>query len=216
MKNYNLYKLLSVILLTVLSVLVTVQNASAAPEPTARRGAQIQVTFRNIPAEDKPNVDGSYIVSQANGCITLPYIEETPIKADGKTASQLERMIKNAYLDAKIYKHPIVSVQVASVDEINDINKRYVQVSGFVARKQNLPYRQGLTLIGAILDCGDITDYGSREIQVTRYNAKTGKTHTQTYDYFSARDRSLKLQPNDVIFVKPRGPFEGRPSELLP
>ena len=216
MKNYNLIKLLSLLLLSVFAMLFTVQNASAASEPTARRGAQIQITFRNIPAEDKPNVDGAYYVSQASGCITLPYIENTPIKAEGKTASQLEVLIRKQYMDAKIYNRPIVSVQVASADEITERNKRYVQVSGFVARKQNLIYRQDLTLIQAILDCGDITDYGSRYIQVTRYDSRTGTTHTQTYDYFSARDRSLRLQPNDVIFVKQRGAFEGRPKEVGP
>ena len=65
-------------------------------------------------------------------------------------------------------------------------------------------------LIAAIVDCGDITDHGSREIQVTRGN------QTQTYDYFSAKDRAIKLRPNDVIFVKLRGPFEGRPSKIGP
>lgn len=214
MKSYNMIKHLSLLLLGIFAMLFAVQTASAAAEPTARRGAQIQITFRHIPAEDKPNVDGVYTVSQDTGCIKLPYIDK-PIKAEGRTASQLEESIKKMY-EPDIYSHPIVSVQVASAEEINDRNKRYVEVSGYVARKQNLVYRQDLTLMQAILGCGDITDFGSRHIEVTRYNPQTKTYQTQEYDYFSRKDRALKLRPNDSIFVRRRGAWEGRPSELVP
>ena len=197
------------VLLTVLSLFCMVDSAMAAPAQSARRGAKIVVTFRNIPAEDKGNVDGEYYVSQVDGTIALPYLSSR-IKAEGKTAQQLEEMIKTKYIEEEIYSQPIVTAQVGDAKEIEALNQRYVQVTGYVGRKANLPYRPDLTLIQALIDCGDITDYGSRYIQVSR------GSQTQTYDYFSARDRSLKLQPNDVIFVKLRGYFEGRPSKVGP
>lgn len=69
---------------------------------------------------------------------------------------------------------------------------------------------RGMTLLEAIVGAGDITDWGSRYVQVTR----GGKT--VTYDYFSIKDRAIPIQPNDRIFVPQRGIFEGRPAKLLP
>lgn len=43
-------------------------------EPRARRGGVIRLVFRNIPAEDKPNVDGEYQVSNDDGTVMLPYL----------------------------------------------------------------------------------------------------------------------------------------------
>ena len=209
MKNNNLLKALWALVAALLVLVSFAETAQAAPAQSARRGARIIITFRNIPAEDKPNVDGDYIVSQDDGSISIPYLSSR-IRAEGKTGRQLEEIIRARVIEEQIYSQPIVSVQVGSIDEINALNQRYVQVTGYVAQKRNLPYRPDLTLIAAIVDCGDITDHGSREIQVTRGN------QTQTYDYFSAKDRAIKLRPNDVIFVKLGGPFEGRPSKIGP
>lgn len=200
------------LLLVFFALLVAVfatTSVEAAPSQSARRGAKIVLTFRNIPSEDKGNVDGEYYVSQTDGTISLPYLSSR-IKAEGKTARQIEEMVKARYVEEQIYAQPIVMAQVGDMKEIEALNQRYVQVTGHVGSKKNLPYRPDLTLISALLDCGDITDHGSREIQVTR------GTQTRTYDYFSARDRALKLMPNDIIYVKLRGAFEGRPSKIGP
>lgn len=209
MKHCNFIKPVCLIVLALLAMLSSVAEAQSAPIQSARRGAKIVITFRNIPAEDKGNVDGEYFVSQTDGTLSLPYLS-SKIKAEGKTARQLEDIIKARYMEEEIYAQPIVTAQVGDMKEIEALNQRYVQVSGYVGRKSNLPYRPDLTLIAAIVDCGDITDHGSRYIQVTR------GSQTREYDYFSAKDRALKLKPNDVIFVQRRGAFEGRPSKIGP
>lgn len=202
-------KNLLLVLFALLVAVFATTSVEAAPSQSARRGAKIVLTFRNIPSEDKGNVDGEYYVSQTDGTISLPYLSSR-IKAEGKTARQIEEMVKARYVEEQIYAQPIVMAQVGDMKEIEALNQRYVQVTGHVGSKKNLPYRPDLTLISALLDCGDITDHGSREIQVTR------GTQTRTYDYFSARDRALKLMPNDIIYVKLRGAFEGRPSKIGP
>ncbi|MBR3694614.1 MAG: polysaccharide biosynthesis/export family protein [Akkermansia sp.] len=209
MKSYHSIVRYVIAFLTFLVCLGVTDWAEAAPAQSARRNAKIIITFRNIPSEDKSNVDGEYIVSQTDGTIALPYLSSR-IKAEGKNSVQLEELIKTRYVEEKIYSHPIVSVQVGSREEIEALNQRYVQVTGHVGSKRNLPYRPDMTLISAIVDCGDITDHGSRYIQVSRGSV------TRTYDYFSARDRALKLLPDDSVFVQPRGAFEGRPSKIGP
>ncbi len=176
-------------------------------DPRARVGSTVTVTFKNIPAEDTGTVNGDYTVNRADGTIAMPYLE-SPVRVAGKTSRDIENLLRSLYVSQQIYSQPIVSVQVLSTAELEELRKRYIEVSGYVGAKKNLPYRDGITLSEAILDCGDITDYGSRHIQVTRNG------QVRTYDYFSARDRAIKLHPSDKIYVKPRGAFEARPSSI--
>lgn len=195
-------------LFAILAAVLMVFTADAAPTPTAKQNSRVIIEFLNIPAEDKANVDRSYTVSN-DGTIALPYLSGR-IYAAGKTADQLRRIIEEEYKKQEIYMNPSVHVQVGSDQEIQAASQRYVQVSGYVARKANIPYRPDMTLFEAILECGDITDFGSRKIQITRGN------QTREYDYFSAKHRNIKLCPNDSIVVQKRGAFETRPSGILP
>ncbi len=185
----------------------TAAAQSGGIESRAREGSSVTITFKNIPPEDTGNVNGDYVVNRADGTISMPYLE-APVRVAGKTSRDIENLLRGLYVSQKIYSQPIISVSVETVEEIAERRKRYIEVSGFVGQKKNLPFRDGITLSEAILDCGDITDYGSRWIQVSR----NGKV--QTYDYFSARDRSLKLHPQDKIYVRARGAFESRPKSI--
>lgn len=193
-----------------LGLLIAVQGtvgAQDATEPRAIRGGMITITVKNIPEEDAANVNGQYNVSVSDGTIALPYLSGR-ISVAGKTSRQIEDIVRSQYLAQKIYQRPIVQAIVANTEEIEQAMARYVTVSGYVNSKRNVRYRPGMTLLEAILECGDISDYGSRRIQVTRRNV------TRTYDYFSAADRSLKLQADDKIFVQKRGALESRPSSI--
>lgn len=180
-----------------------------AAEPRARKGGMVRLEFRDIPAEDKSNVDGNYPVSNDDGTIMLPYLSSR-VRVVGKTARQLSDMVRQLYIEQKIYSRPIVMAHVGDEDEVRQLMQRRITVTGYVNVKKAVPYRPGITLIQVLLECGDISTHGSRRIQVTR------KGQTRTYDYFSAGDRSIKLLPNDEVFVPERGPWEGRPSKLLP
>lgn len=205
MTNY-----LKTICCLLLGVLIAVQGtvgAQDATEPRAIRGGMITITVKNIPEEDAANVNGQYNVSVSDGTIALPYLSGR-ISVAGKTSRQIEDIVRSQYLAQKIYQRPIVQAIVANTEEIEQAMARYVTVSGYVNTKRNVRYRPGMTLLEAILECGDISDYGSRRIQVTRRNV------TRTYDYFSAADRGLKLQADDKIFVQKRGALESRPSSI--
>ena len=205
MKNLIMKQLM----LAVLSLLLLpVFAQDAATEPRATKGGTVTVQFRNIPSEDVGNVNGDYPVSREDGTISMPYLSGR-VSVNGLTARQVENKLRSLYLAQEIYSDPIIMANVGPKGEAA-VDSRYVQVAGYVAGKKNLPYREGMTLIQALIDCGDITDFGSRKIQVTR-----GKV-TRTYDYFSARDRAIKLLPNDSIYVPRRPAFEGRPDKIGP
>lgn len=192
-----------------LALLFFAEAAPLSVEPRAVKGGKVTITLKNIPPEDVSNVNGSYSVNRGDGTISLPYLSER-VHVAGKTAREVEEQVRALYVAQKIYSQPIVAASVGSQAEADELDVRYIQVTGYVAGKKNLRYRQGITLIQALLDCGDITDYGSRRIQVTR------KGVTRTYDYFSARDRSIQLMPDDTIFVPARPAFERRPSKIGP
>lgn len=202
----NKLKFFLVFLLTVLMCPALLAQ-SAVTEPRINAGSQLQISFKNIPSEDAGSVTGEYTVSRSDGTLTLPYLSGK-IKVQGMTVANASAAIRNQYVAQKIYSDPIVQVSLNNGEATVDV--RLITVSGYVASKKNLQYREGISLIEALLECGDITDYGSRYIQVTR-----GKV-TRTYDYFSARDRAIKLQPNDSINVPRRGAFEPRPDKIGP
>ena len=180
----------------------------ASTEPRASKGGTVVVQFKNIPSEDVNNVNGEYTVSREDGTISMPYLSGR-VSVVGLTARQVENKLRSLYLTQQIYSDPIVMANVGPKGEAA-IDARYVQVTGYVGGKKNLPYREGMTLIRALIECGDITDFGSRKIQITR-----GKV-TRTYDYFSARDRAIKLMPHDSVYVPRRPAFEGRPDKIGP
>ena len=204
MRNFMVQIMLVLVSLLTLPVLAQ----SAATEPRASKGGSVSVQFKNIPSEDVNNVSGEYAVSREDGTISMPYLSGR-VRVAGMTARQVENTLRSLYLAQQIYSDPIVMASVGPKGEAA-IDARYVQVTGYVGGKKNLPYREGMTLIQALIECGDITDFGSRKIQVTR-----GKV-TRTYDYFSARDRAIKLMPSDSIYVPRRPAFEGRPDKIGP
>lgn len=196
------------VMLVVSWLVLPVFAQDASTEPRATKGGTVTVQFKNIPSEDVNNVNGDYAVSREDGTISVPYLSGR-VSVVGLTARQVENKLRSLYLSQQIYSDPIVMANVGPKGEAA-VDARYVQVTGYVGGKKNLPYREGMTLIQALIECGDITDFGSRKIQVTR-----GKV-TRTYDYFSARDRSIKLMPNDSVFVPRRPAFEGRPDKIGP
>lgn len=177
-------------------------------EPRATAGGYVQIQIKSVPSEDVSIISDKYLLT-ANGSVMLPYLNG-PVRLAGLTGQQAADKLTKLYKDAQIFSTPIFMVNVSAGDEKANVGMRYVHVTGNVGGKKNMPYREGLTLIEALVDCGDITDYGSRHIQVTR------KGETRTYDYFSTRDRSLKLLPGDVVYVRQRPIFESRPDRIGP
>lgn len=170
-------------------------------------GKSISIAAKGIPTDEIATISGPYIVDKASGTIKMPYLD-APLRVVGMTGRQIENLLAGAYKKAEIFTTPVFVVTVST--DAGAVDTSFVAVAGSVGARRNVPYRQGLKLIDAIIDAGDITDFGSRHIQVSR------KGKTETYDYFSIRHRNILLQPGDQIFVPQRGMFEGRPGKLVP
>ncbi len=180
---------------------------SSGTEPRAIRGGTVTITMTNIPGEDSGIINRQYTVDRGDGTINMPYLSSR-VYVDGLTSRGVEDLLTRLYTSQQIYSGPIVQADVTSENVKGNIMQRYIHITGYVGSKKNLPYREGITLIEALVDCGDISDFGSRRIQITR------KGVTKTYDYFSARDRAIVLHPGDMIFVPERSMLEGRPKNI--
>ena len=149
MKN----KMIQLLLLCAL-FLVSAMAQDNMTEPRAVKGGRIQVIVKNIPAEDTGNVNGEYSVNRGDGTLSLPYLSKR-IHVEGLTARDIESVVRSNYLSQQIYADPIVQIILGAKNEV-PVETRFIQVSGYVGRKANLPYREGITLIEALLDAGDI------------------------------------------------------------
>lgn len=201
-------KILQLMLASVLCLSV-VEAQSAGTEARAMRGGVVTVMMTNIPAEDSATINRQYTVDRRDGTINMPYLSSR-VHVDGLTSRAVENLLTKLYVSQEIYSGPVVQADVTSEDVKGNIMQRFIHVTGRVGTKKNLPYREGITVIEALVDCGDITDFGSRNIQITR------KGVTKTYDYFSAKDRAIVLHPGDMIFVPERSMLEGRPKSIGP
>lgn len=183
-------------------------SLAQSPDVVPAHGT-IEIQVRGIPADDATAISGQYLLD-GNGTIRMPQLPpgQDVLRVVGKTARQIEDMLIAAYKKAELYTSPTFLVKVQSSDV--RLTEHIVLVSGGVAMRKNVLWRRGMTLLEAIVGAGDITDWGSRYVQVTRGNK------TMKYDYFSIKDRAVPILPNDRIFVPQRGIFEGRPPELLP
>jgi protein involved in polysaccharide export with SLBB domain len=153
-------------------------------------GDLVKVTFSGTigviqPHEERIKDDGS---------ITLPHIGA--IKADGKTAGELQKAITDAYVP-DYYKR--LTVTVSS-------DQRVYYVGGQVRIPGRQLYSGTTTVTKAIQSAGDFTDFADRrKVFLTRADGKKFTVNCLK----AAKDSALDLQvyPNDKIEVPMKSPF---------
>jgi len=112
------------------------------------------VTLLGIPQEKQIDT-----VIDEKGNITLPYIDE-PVRAVGRTTSELEREIQRIYTDSGIYRSITVNIQTSA--------KTYY-MEGEVSRPQEYPLNRRITLLQAIAAASGYTEYANpKRVTITR------------------------------------------------
>jgi polysaccharide export outer membrane protein len=121
------------------------------------------------------------------GFISMPYIGQ--VKAEGKTASELEEVIFSAYVP-DYYKYATVSV--------------FVPASGYFIRGEvrspgRFPLVSGMTILQAIATAGGYTDYAApNRVRILR-DGETLKINLKDLDKNPELD--MPLEARDVIIV---------------
>lgn len=147
-------------------------------------GDGIQIYLRGIPGAEAIED----IIDEA-GLVTLPFINE--VSALGLTASELERNIRQIYLDQDIYRNITVNVVVPT---------RYYFIQGEVRAPGRFQIMSATRVSQAIAASGGYTEYASGKVLVKR-QGKIVKEIRNARRLERAPEDDLLLEPDDVIEV---------------
>jgi len=132
-----------------------------------------------------------------DGKISTPLVED--MVAVGKTSTRLARDVESAL--AVYVKSPQVNIIVT----IPASAFSQIKVIGQVVHPQSVPYREGMTVIDAVLAVGGLTQFaaGNRARVVRNVNGKPQEFKVKLAAILNNGDmtQNLPLQPGDVVVV---------------
>jgi polysaccharide export outer membrane protein len=132
-----------------------------------------------------------------DGKISTPLVEN--MVAVGKTAPQLARDMEGVL--SEYVRSPKVNIIVTNATSVFS----QVKVVGQVTHPAPLPYREGMTVLDAILAVGGLTQFasGNRSRIVRMVNGKETIIHVKIADLVNNGDvsQNVPLKPGDVLVV---------------
>lgn len=137
-----------------------------------------------------------------DGRITIPLLGD--VEVAGKTAEDVAAIITEGL--SKDIRSPSVTVTMASLQSKEYL--RRVRVTGAVANPVSLTYRQGMTVIDAVLEAGGLGEFasGNKAVLIRRYEGKTVSVPVRLEDILvrGKVDGNHLLIPGDIISVPER------------
>lgn len=147
-------------------------------------GDGVQIFLRGIPVSDRIED-----IIDEDGKVSLPFINE--VQAAGLAASELERNIRQIYLDQDIYRNITVNVVVPT---------RSYFILGEVRAAGRFQIMSATRVSQAIAAAGGYTEYASGKVQVKRRGAIV-KVIKDARRLERAPEDDILLEPDDVVEV---------------
>lgn len=175
---------------------------AVAPSAVEQGGYKIGVDDR-VQVSVWRNPDLSVIVPvRPDGMISVPLIGD--VQAGGKTTSELSALVK-AKLSLYV-RDPSVTIIVTELHSHEYLSR--VRVTGAVRTARSAQYRQGMTVVDAILEAGGLNDFAAPN-RTKLYRSAEGKTNVYSIklgDILNSGklETNMKLFPGDVISVPER------------
>ena len=177
--------------------------AAEAPAPAAPAPAAVSPDYRIGPGDvlrvsvfQNDELTATLPV-RPDGKISTPLVED--MVAVGKTPSQLARDVEKSL--AEYIKAPKVSVVVTVALSIYS----QVKVIGQVKTPGSLPYRDGMTVLDAVLAVGGLSQFaaGNRARLVRRESGKQTEIKIKLDDLLNKGDtrQDLALRPGDILVI---------------
>jgi protein involved in polysaccharide export with SLBB domain len=164
--------------------------AAAAPASSSTLGAGDLLEVRVF---EEADLSGPYRVSPG-GTIDFPLCGK--LRVEGLNGSSAADLITRC-LGEKYLKRPQVSVLV------REYNSKKIFVFGEVQKPGTFPYDEEMSVIQAITVAGGFGKMASKnDVAVTRIiDGKETKIRVRVADIGTGREKNLKLQPGDIVFV---------------
>ncbi|WP_255505451.1 XrtA/PEP-CTERM system exopolysaccharide export protein [Alkalisalibacterium limincola] len=138
-----------------------------------------------------------------DGMISVPLIGD--VSAGGRSAQDVARDIEQQL--AEYVREPKVAVILTELRSHEFLSR--VRVTGAVNRPVSLPYRQGMTVLDAVLEAGGVNDFAAAGR--TRLYRKDNGGATRSLPVNLQRilrrgdlETNIEVQPGDVITVPER------------
>jgi polysaccharide biosynthesis/export protein len=132
-----------------------------------------------------------------DGKISTPLVED--MVAVGKTSPQLARDMEAVL--SEYVRSPKVNIIVTTAASAFSL----VKVVGQVVHPQALPYREGMTVLDAVLEVGGLGQFasGNRSRIVRMVDGKETVIHVKLADLVNSGDvhQNIALKPGDVLVV---------------
>lgn len=166
------------------------QPGQASPEYIIGPGDSIDVfVWRN------PDLS-TLVPVRPDGRVSTPLVED--MVAVGKTPTGLARDIETVL--ATFIREPTVNIIVRTTGGSSQI-----QVVGSVAQPRGVPYREGITVLDAIVGAGGLTQFaaGNRATIVRTGGERPLECRVRLDDLVKDGDLSqnIRLQPGDFVIV---------------
>lgn len=137
-----------------------------------------------------------------DGKISVPLIGD--VQAAGRTPMEVAANIKSKL--GYFIRDPYVSIIVTDLQSHEYVSR--VRVIGAVQNPQSIPYRQGMTVLDAVLAAGGINDFAApnrtRLHRKEKNKIEVIPIHLGTIMTKGALDGNINVQPGDVITVPER------------
>jgi len=200
--------------LAISTLIISCASSTPAPTPAAATAPSASPTGTATP---KP-ADNDYIIGpgdtlqvfvwrnpelsvsvpvRPDGKISTPLVED--MVAVGKTSPQLARDMEKVL--GEYVRSPKVNIIVTTAASAYSL----VKVVGQVAHPQALPYREGMTVLDAVLEVGGLGQFasGNRARVVRMVNGKETVIHVKLDNLLNGGDvkENVPLKPGDVLVV---------------
>jgi polysaccharide export outer membrane protein len=167
-----------------------VQPTDAAPEYRIGPGDTLEVfVWRNADLS-------ATIPVRPDGRLSMPLVED--MVAVGKTPTALSQDIEVVL--AQFIREPTVNVIVRATGGASQI-----QVVGSVGTPQGMPYREGITVLDAVVGAGGLGEFaaGNRATIVRTIGERPLECRVRLDDLIRDGDvsQNIQLRPGDVIIV---------------
>src|SRR5262245_44721107 len=181
---------------SVSEVPVTSDTPTAAPEYRSGVDDRVQVTvWRN------PELSVTSPV-RPDGKISVPLIGD--VEAGGRTPNEVADSIKRQL--STYIREPNVAVIITELRSHEFLSR--VRVTGAVRTPRSFPYRQGMTVLDAVLEAGGVNDFASpnRSKLYRKTNDKIDVFEIELGNILNKGQlqTNLPLRPGDVLTVPER------------
>lgn len=175
---------------------------ATAPTPSNNAGYRIGVDDQlQVNVWHNPDLS-VHVPVRPDGKITVPLIGD--IQAGGRTPEQVADSISTA-LSAYV-REPQVTVIVTELRSHEYLSR--VRVTGAVRQPISLPFRQGMTVLDAVLAAGGVTEFASPDrTKLYRKSAKGVEEYSVRLQQILSRgdvETNYTLMPGDIISIPER------------